>query len=238
MPWLTVNTPVHGVCLPWSCCYSFQHSDWQELAWQESERAVLKCCNLLLQEETESGWQLIMRRIFLWRARRMTWRIGWSPSAGLYGRRLEEVSQWVSMQGSRLHKACRRHLVLSQSQTELEEKNSIFLKKKKKKVEQAHWFNLQCIYQALSCAEGSTEMPELLLLVGMARYHYEGCCRRKWLWKSLWNQLWENQSSSFGHQVEDRPRFSQMLVMRIRQWFCCQRQLRPMTVVQAQGPQQ
>lgn len=44
----------------------------------------------------------------------------------------------------------------------------------KKEVEQAHWFNLQCIYQAFSFAEGSIEMPELLLLLeGMALYQYE-----------------------------------------------------------------
>lgn len=69
-----------------STCYgstiiAFSSQSDRNLAGQESER-VSKYNYLLLQEETESGWQLIMRRTFLWQAHRMTWRIGWNPFAG------------------------------------------------------------------------------------------------------------------------------------------------------------
>ena len=44
------------------------------------------------QEETGSEWPLTMRPTFSWPTPRMTWRIGWRPSAGSSGPPSEEVS--------------------------------------------------------------------------------------------------------------------------------------------------
>lgn len=47
---------------------------------------------VFLQEAIGIAWQQIMRATSLWRAPRMIWRTGWSPSAESYGDLLEEVS--------------------------------------------------------------------------------------------------------------------------------------------------